>query len=346
MKKIAIISLCVAALTGMTSCATIDTEETARPIAISPITGLRTKAAIDGAVALPATRTLKVSAYYNAPAAGRSGNYFSNVTFAHDGEDAWKAVDPKYWPAVGTLDIFAYSMDIGGNGTPAYLSNVSQGVTAITVPDNRDVQSDIVFGRVAGQQYASTGTPMVMDHAQALLVFAASNSFDYNSVTNEGIEITAITLDSTFFSGTLSINMNNAAGSRCSWGALGSRDTKNLPGVSSYQVPSAMMDISQAGNHMGIGGAGILVPEQTETGFTIHYNLHNGKGNDGTTDVTNYNLQYRYVPDEPMNWAEGKKYVYYIYFTMREIIVSPVVMDWSEHDGESGGLSGYPIISW
>ena len=339
----------------------VEEQDAEFAISMSPGVDVTTKAAIDGTT-FPTTRSMKVSAYYNAPSGrGTSANYFSNTRFVYNSTDqVWAAEDTKYWPfnctagsdPQGTLDFFAYSVSDNGTGacdiagySPTYLTNVAQGATVV-VPDNFTNQYDMIFGRSTGCMRTTSGTakqkavPMTMRHAMALIVFTASCNVERNTTTNTGITINSIVLEDAFFGGTVAMNCTAAAGSQCTWSSLTGQHgpsasaSANKAGfslsMSNYDVPTTIMNIASSGNHMGIGGVGILVPEQSVTKFYITYTLHNGK-NDAGTAVDN-TLTYLYeIPStvDSGKWLEGKKYNYRIAFTLTGITITPTVTDWT-----------------
>ena len=310
-------------------------------IAISPLSGTATKAAIDGTT-FPADRTMTVTAYYNAPAGlGTSANYFTATTFAKDG-DVWAATpDPKYWPAGGTLDLFAWSADGLTIVSRTYPAKVADGVT-VAVPDNATAQTDIIACGVRATAKVASGVPMAFRHAQALVCFTAGSEVPYNAGTNYGITINSITLKGAKYSGTLKMGATNellqaidgdatAEDGYFLWKDLASQADKALPTntVASvklpYNVPENPMDITAAGNHFGIGGIGILVPEQTQTRFVVEFTLHNGY--DAENNPINNAQTFEYTCTG--SWKEGIKYVYQMSFGFDEITVSPTMVDWN-----------------
>ena len=317
------------------SCAEISTKEVEEalknPLELMPLTDVSTKAAIDGTV-FPNDRTLVVSAYYNAER-GDSGNYFSNTTFSRNSSNGrWVAANPKFWPFSGTLDIFAYSCDGLTQSDRTYLSKVTDGVT-VTLSDNRTTQTDVLFGHVAANSRVETGNPMTMRHAEALLVFTASSVVDYNETMNFGITINSITVENAYYSGRLAVNATADLYSQCTWDNLGSQGNKALPsnnvsGVKlPYNVPNTSVSVtSSAAWHMGIGGIGILVPEQPQTRLYIEYTLHNGRDEQG--NPVNNSMTHHW--DCTGDWTEGHKYVYDLQFIYNEIRVVPTILAWDD----------------
>lgn len=334
----------------LSSCVeTQDVPESAVALEIRPVSGAATKAAIDGTV-FPVDRSMVVSAYFNAPAGlGSSADYFWNTTFAKDG-DIWKSTaDPKFWPMNGTLDIFAYSADGLSLTGQTYYTKKADGVT-VTVPDNATVQTDILACGVRAQTKNTEGVPMAFRHAQALVCFTAESNVAYNAASNYGITITGITLKDAYYGGTLDMAATNeilvaktaggaveatASDGYFLWTNLGSQADKALSTNSvadvklPYNVPETAMNISAEGKHFGIGGLGILVPEQAQTSLVINFTLHNGF-TDGGDEINNEQV-YEYTCTG--NWEEGKKYVYAIRFGLDEITIAPTVVDWNTQAG-------------
>ena len=368
------------ALFMLTSCLEINDihpEDSTEELCVSPVAATTTKAPIDGSVSLPryhsdgsTLRKLKVSAYWNADAGrGTSANYFDNVTFTYfstSGSKAqWKggtatSPQPRYWPSSGSLDLFAYCANGIGtasadNPVPTYDvgTKVSTGAT-ITVGDNSSTQVDIVFGGATGQTRVSDGNTMTMRHAQALIVFTAKSDVARNTTTNTGVTIRRIILNDAYFGGTLTMDTRGAVGNQCSWSnltaqktaAAGGRPLLNASGSSNlaYDVPTTAMDVSAAGNHFGIGGTGIMLPEQGPVGnskktILIEYTIHNTK-NDAGTAVDN-DVLYEYVCED--SWLEGKKIIYQLNFSMNQIVVVPSVVDWE--DGGTENVPAFPDLS-
>jgi len=345
----------------------ISREASPGELCLAPVSAAVTKAPIDGNVALPryhtdgsTPRKLKVSAYWNAPAGkGTSADYFDNTTFTYftttNSKAQWQGGTlsnplPKFWPAAGTLDMFAFCANGVGtsstdNPTPAYNvgSKVSDGAT-ITVGDNSSTQVDIVFGGAGGQTRVTDGNAMTMHHAQALVVFTAESTVARNTTANTGVTIKTITLNDAYFGGTLKMDMTQEAGNRCIWSSLTSRKTAaaggrlllNTAGTGNiaYDVPTTAMNVASSGNHFGIGGAGILVPEQGQTSIHIEYTLHNAKDYYG--NPIDNDLSFDYVCSG--TWQEGKKYIYCLKFNLNEIIVVPTVTNWADGGTENASV--------
>lgn len=331
-RRLSYIAFALLALVAAPSCAEDDDVRTRHDILLSPQAEASTKAPIDG-TAMPAGRTMVVSAYYNAER-GESGNYFTGVGFSKATSTWTAAGTPRYWPFDGTLDFLMYSHD-GLSVTPVWEDKVTAGVT-LAVADNGTIQTDILHGRLGRQARASGGNPVVMRHAQALVMFTASSEVGYDASSNYGITIERIALEGARYSGTVHVAFDAMQdGGWCSWSDLASRQDKDVPNAGGamafpYDVPAEAVDIRTAGCHLGIGGAGILLPEQPAVGICVYYKLHNGYDDAG--NAIDNTLQKALTLSE--SWKEGKKYVYELHFIMDEIVVRPTVTDWANREVE------------
>lgn len=330
------------ALTVLLSVSCLDVRDDvptcgASPVAFVPRGAAPTKAAIDG-TSFPASRTLRIAAYYNA-VRGDSGTYFAAVPFGKAG-DTWMATDTaRWWPFAGTLDFLMYSAD-GLSLTPRYDTKITDGVTLV-VADNGAVQCDILHASLARQRRVDGGNPVTLRHAQALVTFTATSNVAYDAARNLGVTLDRVTLTGTSFGGTLHVSAAaDPDDGWCFWSALAAPCDKDLPSVTGgplalpYIVPTEPLDISLAGNHMGVGGIGILVPEQPSTGMVFEYTLHNGIDDAGNR-IDNH-LSHEYACDGTP-WLEGRRYVYAVAFTFDQIEVVPYVLDWDVTVVATGG---------
>ncbi len=350
MKNIHIITFAATAVLAsiaLASCVETErkTDAPSTEIGVRPVGTSATKSAIDGTT-LPTERTLTVTAYWNSDESSSSGEYFRDERFSHDA-GLWRCVeDPKYWPMDGTLDIFAWSAD----GLSAAASRPVDTITAadgviLTVPDNSNVQSDIVFGAARRQSKTSTGTPFLLHHAEALLCWIASTSMEYDATTNYGFTIDGITVDGAYHAGKAALACDNETlmsltgvpeaedAGRCLWSfegvdplaAVAVPDNGVAATAFPYTVPPMAMDIAEDGCHFGIGGLGLLAPAQPQSAFSVRYTFHNGFDGDGQPNdhqsVFTYNCEGV--------WEAGRKYVYVLDFEAAEILVSPTVTDWN-----------------
>ena len=287
------------------------------PICFAPVTGIRTKAPVEGTT-FPAGQNIVLSSkYYHGSEAGSDIQYFSNLTFTRNGSTGKWEQSTAYWPAGGQLDFLAFSKLSSGTGigTPTYGgTNVSDQVS-VTMSDNSSRQEDLMFAYTSSMSKAST-VPMNFRHAQALITFTAKSSIAYNSSTNVGITITGLTINDAKYSGTCTMNKNGT----CTWTGLGSQTNKSVPGLASTNLTTT---------YTALGTSGIMVPKQGCTTATITYTLHNGKAAGGSNhDNTGLVKTIELTSPDSGNWEEGKKYNYQIDITQNGITFSPDVTPW------------------
>ncbi len=296
------------------------------PVALRPYPHASTKAPIDGTV-MPFDRTLTVSAQYDG-GDGQGGVYFTDAPFAH-GTDTWVASGTRrWWPFSGTLDFLLWSAD-GLAVTASHPADVSSGAV-LAVPDNGDVQCDILVGSLRSQRRIEGGNPVVMRHAEACLAFIAEASVGFDEAANAGVTIEGIVVEGAAYSGTLTVDPSSAAGSQCRWDDLASVRDKALPMAEPYPVPAAS---GASLGSFGIGATGLLVPEQAQTSFVVSYTLHSGY-DDAGNEVSQAS-SFRYACDG--DWEEGRKYVYSLVFALNEITIVPTVVNWDDdlhHEGD------------
>jgi len=303
-----------------------------------------TKSPVDGTV-LPAGYDMKVSAYRNlgtyAGDGDQASNYFTNVTFSQS-ESVWK--EAKYWPLDGSLDFLAYATaglkdaDKGVRPTAVWgdRGNVARKVE-ITIPDNSVMFDDLLYGMANGQTYSANGTALVLQHAEAVVCFAANSNVAYDSETNRGVTIDGITVDDAFFSGKLTIQNPMAGGGlgivTATWSELINQKTHvaarvyggaacavDEPALSGLNLTTTAVDFD---THP-FGNGYVILPAQLATRFTITYTLHNGKDGDGTNLDNQMQYQYRCSGI----WAKGTKTLYTINIHLNEVTIDTSVTDW------------------
>ena len=345
----------VAAL-SFTAC-TNETEEyvgagsanQANEISLFALNQNATRSAIAG-TAFPQAYDMMVSAYYNkSTAGGTSANYFEGIKFGYDNTSGkWKSENgAKYYPIEGTLDFLAvasagYNVAEKGIAPAADWNdgNVASQVV-LTVPANNTKFDDLLYGAANAQPRSTTGTPMTFYHAMTSVVFNAKSNVAYNAGTNAGITINSITVKNAKQTGTLTISNPSAGGGSgdlsAAWTGLDNAadvvarvwNTDNL-GDDASESALANLNLTTSFCDMTtkkFGEGYVIIPPQNAVEFDIVYTIHNGFEADGTTPVNNQ-LTYKYTPTG--TWDMGKKNVYNITFTLTEIMIDPVVVDWTD----------------
>lgn len=367
-KKIfAIAAIAAAILTACNVDSIASLDENAAPEEIGlRVRGMQTKSAING-TAFPIGYDMLVSAYKNLGShAGEdvAATYFEGIRFGAvntteapaDPVYVWKSeMGAKYWPLDGSLDFLAIAcagLNSSSTGiVPTCVWGDASGNDAakvvVTVPDNSAKFDDLLFSYLNDEDPSAAGADMTFNHAMTSVVFLAKCNVAYNAGNNAGITINSITIDGAKYSGTLTLLNPEAGGGSGSFSAAWSGVSTATPASSGAwdHIAARVWNAANLGTNVSeaalsalnlgttykdmasypFGEAYVVMPEQSAVPFTINYTIHNGLQADGSTpdDVT---LEYQYTPSG--TWEMGKKYVFQLDFTLTEIIINPVVVDW------------------
>ena len=363
MKKYFILTLAIAGL-ALVSCQKEkfieNSEAPANEITLKAAT-VSTRSAINGTT-FPDGYGMLVSAYRNSEegtTAGEgdtSGDYFEGIKFTKGGSSStvWGGATPKYWPLNGKLDFLCIASAGIADNTKGVVptcewgvgSNVAKQVVA-TVPDNKTMFDDILYGSANAETYDSEGNQVVFKHAECAVVFLAKSTVAYNETTNVGITITDITVNGPKTSGVLTVSNPLAGGGTtgslsASWDVSSGDTTTALKAkvwntsntgnatesaLTELHLSNAYTDASANLDAKHFGDAYVIVPPQDAVSFTISYTLHNGKEADGNTNLDR-NYTYKREPTTGEKWEMGKKVVYKINITLHGIEIAPEITDW------------------
>jgi len=250
-------------------------------------------------------RTLWLTAWYHR-ADGFEEEYFRGQAFAVKGDGLWHRDPVVFWPLGGQLDFTAYS---AGEPFSEAQVNWDRGVTtdrlALTV-DRARTQDDILFGFVPARTLLGGSTvSMTFKHSQAWLEFRvrAKDAASAGVVTLHEMYVKDI-----YTTGELSvIHPFGLAEGQWSFRFDRREDTvvDDVNGVygSTLQVQPVVLDW--------------LLPEQKMKNFVMRYSLAGG-------DMV-MELEFT-LPDS--HWRMGRKYVYDIIVSPRQIEILPSVLDW------------------
>lgn len=275
------------------------------------------------ASAVQADRKLWMSAYLT-PQSGTPGNYFVGQEFSKnangESDNLWHHSPKVYWP-IGAqgVDFLAYSALKPVSGT-ALNWNADNAASKLILDVSEDyLQDDILFGAVAGRQ-TNAGAPVAMTfkHAQAWIQFQIKVE---DASMEDIVKIKDITISNLYTRGELTIN--GGATPSASWNFK-----KEI--ASDYAMADTFSILAPNYIKKDVGFMDMLVPEQAQTSFVMHYTL---EGQDNA-------LEYKYELGTA-TWEQGKKYIYEITIKPYEIVVEPTV---TQFDVVNPGATGFPSV--
>lgn len=318
MKKLFVLS-CVA-LATLASCSKsedIEAPQAQKEIAFSVATD-KSRAPIENAT-FPETLSMYVSAYNSV-----SGKYFSGVAFSKDG-DTWKA--GKYWPVNGVTSFLAYA--------------ATSDVTSFNPTWGAEYADNVVFDIASGFYKAETGTTtpyidllyasgeqkaekdyssvsMKFKHTGAWVVFNVQLASD---LTDSKVTLNSFQLANLFQGGKVVVDNTTYAGAKASWDFTGVAAADY--GVESF---TASKELSATPYEFGA-----IIPEQNQTAIKFEYTL-SSTGAAFDDQIVNF----EYPLSRFDKWEMGKKYVYNITITFKEIEIKPSVTEWVSTDTSIG----------
>lgn len=307
MKKLFVLS-CVA-LATLASCSKsedIEAPQAQKEIAFSVATD-KSRAPIEG-TSFADGQKIYVSAYNSV-----SGKYFSGVAFSKD-EDTWKA--GKYWPVNGVTSFLAYAAtgDVTATWGEKYADKVE-----FTLNDGfynssesgKTPYIDLLYA--SGEQAKEKEydpVSMTFKHTGAWVVFNVKLG---SVLTGAKVTLNSFQLANLFKGGKVVVDNTTYAGAKASWDFTGV--TAADYGVESF----AEKDLSAEENYT----FGAIIPEQNQTAIKFKYTL-SSTGAAFDDQIVNF----EYPLSRFDKWEMGKKYVYNITITFKEIEIAPEVTDW------------------
>ena len=310
MKKSIILSCLAAAF--LASCSN---EEPAAPqnqkeIAFSVATDKSSRAPIEG-VAFADGQKIFVSAYNSI-----SGKYFEGAEFAK-ADNVWKG--GKYWPVNGTTSFLAYAVTDDFAATAKWGDNFADKVEfdlkdgfykAGTEGTTATPYADLLYAN--GEQTKEkdyTTVPMTFNHAGAWVVFNVKLASGF--ANDEKVTVNSFELAKLYKGGKFTVD-NSSYALKAAW------DFKDVT-AADYGVESfTAKDLSTAAYTFGA-----IIPEQNQTAIKFNYTL-SGAGLEPQT------VDFEYPLSRFNKWEMGKKYVYNITISFKEITITPEVTDWAE----------------
>lgn len=354
MKK-SILAVSVAAL-FFTACSNSEDFETPQPqkeIALNPVAQKATRTPISG-TSFGDGQKIYVSAWNSV-----SKDYFKNVEFSEDGStEIWKA--GKLWPVNGITSFLAYAF------TPAtQTTSVMSESTAVWGLSGADWAKQVSFelssnslcynpvaadGSATNVAAEANGTPYVdllyanadqkeekdyttvnMDfkHSGAWILFNVKLANDLSAQKSQLI-VNSFELVNIHKGGKLTIDNKIVGGAQASWDFTTCAEEDYL--VESF--PQSATDITKGLALTTTDKTfGVILPEQQQTAIRFKYTL---SSTDSPAAFTPQTVTYTYPLDRFNKWEMGKKYVYNITLTFKEIEIEPSVTDWVSSSEDIG----------
>lgn len=376
MKKLFLFSVAALAFCACSSDEVVSENSAAnqqpKEISFAPLNKVNTRAAVQGTT-FPTTNTMEVKAYQTQPS---TAEYFTKTTFTYqflggaldatNNSSYWGGKPARYWPlSAAKLNFFAVSgagVDASHITITDLLASASVAYTT-TNSYSETTQSDIMyaFGREAVTQAGNILTfpskvDMTFHHALALINF----QIKAGNTASTAIKIKKIELNGARYTGTLAITNTNAATEAGAWSAKvdwtpeGVVDNVKVPNIGDETNPVALTTgLAPANSDPAVptDWASLMIIPSTQTATVTQYGF--------TTIKITYVLDskeytYEYAPagwtDDDSNpstpdvatptYVEaGKKYTYQITMTLHEILINPVVTDWTDGTGSPSNVN-------
>jgi hypothetical protein len=309
-------------------------------IAIMPVSGKMTKAAITDGV-FPTDNHIGLYAFYTSDVnAGPVSDYskfsimyFDNTEFhCEAGQTAWDGLlSDYYWPATGSLVFAGYSLNVPKqdqikseqNGTPSYdLSKDQLKITGYTQSNKTDETYDLLyFGRTASSYGKNTlSVPVVFEHALAWIevqVMGGTGALMGGGRTWRAtkVEFRDVATKGNFeYKGvqTAAANTNPVK-----W-----TEQSVQTGAENVVVYTGSQDLTGGMKPIENVQAGTLIIPQAAKKLYVTIEYASPAG-DSIKEVIEVD-----IPVYTSAWEAGKKYTYQLTFSPQEILVAPKVDKW------------------
>lgn len=315
MKKLFVLS-CVA-LATLASCSKsedIEAPQAQKEIAFNVATD-KSRAPIEGN-SFTDGQKIYVSAYNSV-----SGNYFSGVAFSKD-EDTWKA--GKYWPVNGVTSFLAYAAtgDVTATWGEKYADKVEFTLNDGFYNSSESGKTPYIDLLYASGEQAKEKVydpvSMKFKHTGAWVVFNVQLA---SALTDATVTLNTFQLANLFKGGKVVVDNTTYAGAKASWDFTGVAAADY--GVESF---TASKELSATPYEFGA-----IIPEQNQTAIKFEYTL-SSTGAAFDDQIVNF----EYPLSRFDKWEMGKKYVYNITITFKEIEIKPSVTEWVSTDTSIG----------
>ena len=348
MKK-SIFAVSVAALffTACSNSEDFETSQSQKEIALNPVAQKATRTPISS-TDFPTELSIYVSAWNSV-----SKDYFEGIEFTKDASGNWKS--GQLWPINGITSFLAYAFNQKDDDSEtgyAY-SAVDVNNKATWGENNKDYAKKLTFNfgdkslcykkaDVNGTSVStSTPTPYVdllyanADQTKEKVYSTVSMTFQHtgawiefnvslaNDLSDASLIINNFSLLNVYKGGKLTIDNTIAGGAKASWDFTGLT-------ADEYQVesfPQANSNTTDKGLTLSDSPQtfGVILPEQQQTAIQFKYTLSSTASQEAFTAQT---ATYTHNLDRFNKWEMGKKYVYNITISFKEIEIEPSVTEW------------------
>ena len=363
MKK-SILAVSVAALffTACSNSEDFDTPQTQKEIALNPVAQKATRTPIEGA-SFAADQKIYVSAWNSV-----SGDYFTNIEFTKNASasgSTWKS--GQLWPINGITSFLAYAFNQNAEDSELgyNYSAVDVNSKATWGDGSKDYAKTLTidFGNnslcykkaAAGGTSVSTSTPTPYvdllyanadqtkekDYSTVSMKFQHTGAWiEFNvklkdNLSNATLIINNFSLLNVHKGGKLTIDNTIAGGAKASWDftSCAAADYK----VESFpQTPSSTLNkgLTLSNTQQTFG---VILPEQQQTAIQFKYTLSSTASPEAFKAQT---ATYTHNLDRFEKWEMGKKYVYNITISFKEIEIQPSVTDWGTSTDATVNIPG------
>lgn len=312
MKKLFVLS-CVA-LATLASCSKsedIEAPQAQKEIAFNVATD-KSRAPIEG-TSFADGQKIYVSAYNSV-----SEKYFKGVEFCKDTNGTtWKA--GQYWPVNGVTSFLAYAAtgDVTATWGEKYADKVEFDISNGFYKAETGTKTPYIDLLYASGEQAKEKeydpVSMTFKHTGAWVVFNVKLA---PGLTGATVTLNTFQLANLFNGGKVVVDNTTYAGAKASWDF--SRTTAADYDVQSFTASTELTTTDYT--------FGAIIPEQNQTAIKFNYTLTST-----ATTAAAFEPQtatYEYPLSRFDKWEMGKKYVYNITITFKEIEIAPEVTDW------------------
>lgn len=301
-------------------------------IALTPVSGIMTKAAVTDGV-FSKNDHIGLFAYYTPDVeAGTVTDYtrfttkFFNDTKFHceAGASTWDGLETDYyWPATGSLVFAGYSVYVANdpaalakNGTASYdlatdQLNINGFVQSYDTGSTYDL---LYFGRTA-ESYSknATSVPVQFHHALSWIEIQVKGSTGSLMGGNRTWRVTKVMFDDVDTKG--NFTYTGTSSQKVEWNSNSPEDIVVYSGDQALTNSYEVIENVTAGT--------LVIPQDADKLYaTIEYASPAG---DPIKEVVEID-----IPAQTPTWEAGKKYTYQLTFSPQEILVAPSVGTWDE----------------